>query len=176
MDTKELLSIVNKHEDLKQHNVSIIPADQWYVLKPNHAFVSNTRESTHPGEHWVSVMVDEKNNAYFFCSYGGKPGDYWEEWGTFLTHHYASVTHSNLKIQSDSSYVCGLHALVAILSFYNNVPLRKVYADCEFSLNDLSVLYAFNAELKSINKKPCKLVDSICEQECKASKHWMVEL
>jgi hypothetical protein len=33
-----------------------------------------------------------------------------------------------MKIQSENTQVCGLHALMAILAFYSNVPLNRVYS------------------------------------------------
>jgi hypothetical protein len=166
MDTRELEFLISRDKVLKERVVGVVAADLWpkNKLKPGRALISNNKKSSHPGEHWTALMIGDNGKPHFFCSFGNAPEFYQTRWRTYLKRHYGSYRYSKLKIQSGTTSVCGLHALLAILCFYGNKPLSRVYFRCP-DVNDTLAITFFNDELKNMSKHPCPLINS-CNQKC----------
>ena len=71
MNTIEVQEALKK---IPSVHVGVYPADRIPKIwsKPT-AFVINTKNHDHPGEHWVAVYVDRTGRAIFFDSYGQQP-------------------------------------------------------------------------------------------------------
>jgi hypothetical protein len=159
MDTFQLLALAKKQPCLKGMDFTVIPSDHWKynVLRENAAFISNIQDSKSEGSHWVSLYVDENKEAFYFDSYGNHPQFYHKEWLRYLRRYPKTHMHS-FQVQSETTQVCGLHSLFAIMAYKKSLPLSSVYSQSDYCFNDLFISYFFADELKSIQVNRCSLL------------------
>lgn len=78
------------------------------------AIIINTDPSSKPGQHWVSVMIDEEGNGEYFDSFGVQP--YLKE-----IIHYLDNSCSNgwcynpIALQSTFSTTCGHYCVLYVM-------------------------------------------------------------
>lgn len=70
------------------------------------AFITNTKPSNEPGEHWVAFIAWNQDEVEFFDSYGISPAFYTRTFATFL-RSFKSVHTNPLTLQSVVTVVCG---------------------------------------------------------------------
>ena len=121
------------------HFVGTFPCDSipLVALRPC-SYVINLDGSEERGSHWVSLFVDQFNNATYFDSYGQPPPDGNDICDILPCFTSNPLIFNNKILQSIESDVCGYYCALFIILFGNGVPLVKIqslFSD-DFKLND----------------------------------------
>ena len=72
-------------------------------------YVCNTDPNHKPGEHWVTIYINNDRRGEYFDSFGMPP--LFDEFVTFLNNNTKSWTHSKIVVQDVYSSVCGYHCI-----------------------------------------------------------------
>ena len=74
MNTRQLERVLSADKFIKSSFIGVFPCDT-LNFKPTFpsSLVVNTDPSWRPGEHWVSLYIDNNNNIEYFDSYGFLP-------------------------------------------------------------------------------------------------------
>ena len=121
------------------------------------ALVVNSKPSSHPGEHWVSLFsASSRSPINMFCSYGLGIEAYSQHFQDFVDRHGRGIIQNNV-LQSPNSAVCGQYAIYFLWKRVNSYTLASVY--CNFSndygRNDRLVKQFLKNKLYLLNQK-CK--------------------
>lgn len=87
------------------------------------AYVINTAPDSHPGLHWVAVLVKDDTVEYF-DSYGGKPSLRLRRWGK-----KKSWTTNPIPLQSPLTSVCGQYCIYYLLHRARGIELTTLLMD-----------------------------------------------
>lgn len=113
MNTLQILDIFDRypHKGIFQ---GVFPCDKLprKITLPI-ALVINLSKSNQPGSHWVSLYIDHKGSAEYFCSMGFRVKNYYIE--TFLKKNCKSITCNTQQLQHITSNYCGLYAVSFII-------------------------------------------------------------
>ena len=72
-------------------------------------YVCNTDPNHKPGEHWVTIYIDNDRRGEYFDSFGMPP--LYEEFVAFLDNNTKFWTHDKRVVQDIYSSVCRLHCI-----------------------------------------------------------------
>ena len=86
--------------------------------------VANFDDSTKPGTHWVAIFAPNKDEVYYFDSFGDGEGV--ENITNFLEENFRLVTRQTLGIQNKNSIVCGYYTVYFIWMCAKRIPFRKI--------------------------------------------------
>ncbi len=95
------------------------------IIKRPSAIIVNTHPDSLPGEHWVTIFLNEDNTADYFDSYGLPPlhKDYYH----FLSiHAIDGIRYNSNTLQHITSKTCGGYCVLYVLH------RCKGYSHCEF--------------------------------------------
>lgn len=118
------------------------------VLKPSF-YVANTDPSHKPGEHWVAFYFPKNKPAEYFCSAGQYPNKYFR---LFLNKNCKTFTYNSLRIQSETSILCGVYCCVFIYLRCKNISFKlilKLFNYFNLYYNDILVLSLFKYIFKN---------------------------
>jgi len=164
MNTYELLSIL-KCICKRKIVYNVIPSDRlvdYENLTSPFALIVNTKDSSHPGEHWVAIHSHGRTVS-FFCSYGMGIEAYGKYFEQFAKDKL--IIQNYVPLQSVNSNVCGKYALYFISNLVSGKKLTSIY--CGFSRNfgkNDAIVIKFVSRHKSKgckNMPNCKIQTSI---------------
>lgn len=144
---------------------NVIPSDELkhYQEAPYPlALIVNSKDSSHPGEHWLG-LYSKDGAVTFFCSYGLGLDFYGKDFEEFGKDKY--IIQNKTSLQSPDSNVCGKYALYFISMMLRGCNLNTVY--CGFSdnvrKNDEIVSRFVNRHKLNVCRvsKKCKIQTSI---------------
>ena len=72
-------------------------------------YICNTDPNHKPGEHWVTIYIDNDRRGEYFDSFGMPP--LFDEFVTFLNNNTKSWKHNNRVVQDVYSSACGFHCI-----------------------------------------------------------------
>ena len=72
-------------------------------------YVCNTDPNHKPGEHWVTIYINNDRRGEYFDSFGMPP--LFDEFVTFLNNNTKSWTHNKRVVQDVYSSACGYHCI-----------------------------------------------------------------
>jgi len=101
--------------------------------------IGNTKPSTHKGEHWVAIHIDQHGHATYFCSFGRNPSKTYREWLGKNTEKWQSTTK---KIQGSENTTCGQYCACFLYFCCRSVPVTNflyLFTDSNREENDLTV-------------------------------------
>jgi len=98
------------------------------------AFITNTKPSNEPGEHWVTFIVWNQDDVEFFDSYGLSPDFYTRTFTTFI-RSFKSVRTNPLTLQSVVTVVCGQWCLFWL---YQRLVIKRTAEDLNRYLEPLT--------------------------------------
>ena len=111
------------------------------------AFVCNTHDSNQPGEHWVTMYVDEIGD--YFDPYGQKPQH--AEFTNFMNEHWSQWSPSDHILQRHISTVCGQYCVSFLMFRCRNISM---HAFARLLISDLIANYCRVFDwLDALNKK-----------------------
>lgn len=114
MNTVELDKLCRDDKEISKLFVGVFACDRLPERIPIPCcLIGNTKPSTHPGEHWVAIYIDEESRGTYFCSYGQEPNAKIRSWLHKQTDEWKR---SKQKIQGVLSLTCG-HYCVSYLYF-----------------------------------------------------------
>jgi hypothetical protein len=127
----QIQNLCNKHI---RNKVFVSPCDMLPYGKVKLPFcaIINTSKASHPGTHWVGLIIQKDGTAYFFDSYGMPP--YVKEIQYFIKMHSKKLVVNTQQIQRSNSRVCGLYAFFFIYFLINKSLSLKNYIS-HFSKN-----------------------------------------
>ena len=109
MNALELETICNKDKEIQKYFLGVFAVNKLPKRVPYPCcIIANTQPSTHPGEHWVAIYIDEQNRGNYFCSYGKTPPPIIEQWIKKNTEEYELMSK---RIQGSFSTTCGQYCL-----------------------------------------------------------------
>ena len=73
------------------------------------AVITNTRKSTHAGDHWTAFFIISRTKAEWFCSFGAALRDYPEI--QFPTKQIKIVKQNCNALQGEDTNTCGLWSM-----------------------------------------------------------------
>ena len=76
-------------------------------------YVCNTDPYNKPGEHWVTIYIDNNRRGEYFDSFGMSP--LFDEFVTFLNNNTKSWTHNKRVVQDVYSSACGFHCIFYVV-------------------------------------------------------------
>ena len=96
----------------------------------NGAYVINTAPDSHPGLHWVALMV-KGDSIEYFDSYGGEPSFKLRRWGK--SKHW---TTNPFPLQSPLTSVCGQYCVYYLLHRARGIELNVLLMDFVADVDD----------------------------------------
>ena len=133
MNTNQLLNILKCMCKKKKVVYNVIPSD--YLVNYSEtvypfALIVNSKDSSHPGEHWLAIF-SQNRVVDFFCSYGMGIEFYGRHFERFAKNKL--IRQNCIPLQGPGSNVCGKYALYFISKLLKGEKLSNVY--CGFSKN-----------------------------------------
>ena len=86
------------------------------------ACIVNTAPSTHPGEHWVAMLMIDKYPEYY-DSYGLPPP---KPIHNKLSRHYKKYRYNHKQVQSAFATTCGAHCIYFIYKRIEGHPMLSI--------------------------------------------------
>jgi hypothetical protein len=87
--------------------------------------VSNTDESTKPGQHWIAIHVDTDGRGEYFDSFGRAPDKHFE---AFMNKHCTRWTFNKRQLQSIISSFCGYYCCMYCMLRCRRVDMTRIVA------------------------------------------------
>lgn len=122
------------------------------------AIVINNRPTSHPGEHWTCMFIENRNLPInFFCSYGVGVDAYASNFREFIEQHGTGAIQNCVQLQSPNSNVCGHYSIWFLWKRVNGFSVRNVYSNFskDYSKNDRLVKEFINNKIHLLNQKCC---------------------
>jgi len=113
------------------------------------ALIANTDPAGEIGEHWVAIILKEKDRAIYFDPFGFPPlipslQLYLDKWGS------RKLTMSSITLQNPNGKMCGFYCVLFIHLYSKKWNLRQFYSffsgriGAELLLNDNKLMTLFN--------------------------------
>ena len=119
MDSEQLSDICMSDVYVKRYYLSTFSTDTLPDDVPVPCcFISNTQPSSHRGEHWIAIHVDQSRRGSYFCSYGQQPKEEFREWFDRNTDGW---TFKSTRIQGEMSTTCGQYCVCFLHFMCQNV-------------------------------------------------------
>ncbi len=140
MDTTQLLRVCAKDPEIRRRFLGVFACDKLphYTTKRPVWFIANTKPSSHRGQHWIAVYIDETNHGYYFCSYGIAPNLVFQN---YLTTTCCGWSRNTKRLQSSITTTCGQHCVFFLYAISRGVSVAEFY-NCfssRYNLNDAFV-------------------------------------
>ncbi len=115
MNTVQLTSIMDKIS-CNTHFLGVLPCEhltQTPLRRLPSSVIFKTHASNLPGEHWLTIYINEEGVGYFFDSFGNKHDDicFPPIINNFLKLNSRAVQYSAVQVQDFSSDTCGQHCV-----------------------------------------------------------------
>lgn len=141
MNTHDLVRALSK----LKCNYMICAADELpeVVMTPIYLIV-NTHPRKLPGEHWVTMYLNQNGPSEFFDSFGRSPSYYNKHFENYLIRHGGSYMYNASRIQSLISMTCGYYCLYYVLRRCNGDSMYKIvnmFDMKNYMLNDVNVVH-----------------------------------
>ena len=144
MDSTELSKICSFDKDVTKYFLGVFPVDKL----PKHVpypccLIANTQPSSHQGEHWVAVFIDESKQGSYFCSYGQAANKQLTKW---MNVHSSDWINSRKQLQGFISTTCGQYCLCYLHFRCNGVVHNTIMSlfSSDYHENDLIVTTFIN--------------------------------
>jgi hypothetical protein len=173
METTELQYILDRGIWLKKLHGKVCAKDKLPSKKPLdvRAYIIHTDSSDQPGEHWIAIVFDQKNEAIYFDSYGLPPQQ--QEIVSFMTNNSNKWSFNKQRLQGVFSTVCGLYCLFVLQTAAqgNNSQhcLQETFSSTDYFKNDTNVSIWFNQHFGALHQEEQKQSDQC--QCCKPQQH-----
>jgi len=95
--------------------------------------VANTDPAYRPGEHWISISVDDRGNGQYFDSFGRAPSKRFHD---YMNRHCRRWTYNRTQFQSAASELCGHYCIVWCLFNSRKLDLCNLLSSSDTGLND----------------------------------------
>jgi hypothetical protein len=114
--------------------------------------ISNTKPSSHAGEHWVAFYMYSINSPMeFFCSYGNSISSYDNNFKKFCNMYSDRIVSRSVQLQSFGSKVCGYYALYFIARRLKNCTRENFYDTFSNNLkNNDKIVFNFFCKQSSL--------------------------
>lgn len=172
MDTNQIRLILKKLKFFR----GVYAADQIPKIKKNRkqpsAFIVNTHPMRDPGEHWVALYIDNKNDSNqleFFDSFGYNKSISFlhsKYFKTFFKNKYfnkKTVFTNTHRLQDKKSELCGYYCVLFLyLRCFSNMDFQSIinkFTLKSYKRNDLSIIKLFKQLLWRCNRMPHEFVD-----------------
>ena len=132
MNSEQLISILKGDPYVAPIFQGVYPINRLPTIK-NGAYVINTAPDTHPGLHWVALLV-RGDSIEYFDSYGGDPSSKLRHWAGAK-----KWTTNPIPLQSPLTSVCGQYCVFYLLHRARGIDLP-------------TILMEFNADVDSNDK------------------------
>lgn len=158
LKSSQIRRILSHNTLVKSHFCGVYAADKLPSKDiAKGVYIVNTDTSSQPGSHWISIFLNESNEAFYFDSYGLPPLE---------SHHVKFLNrarkwkYNRIRLQSDSSSVCGHYCCLFAL-FVSKAKLAGKFAESFQTKNVyendgvvmLTFLNSFRNELKIVSLK-----------------------
>jgi len=130
MNSAEIDKILRKICNFK----GVYPKDQ--LPPPPGLIVVNTHPAAQPGEHWLSIWIDEEEHGELFDSLAQVPD---KTLKSYMDKHCVNWTRSERQIQSVVSRFCG-----------NYVIFYCAYRSIGFDLNAITAMFSNDTGLNDV--------------------------
>lgn len=163
MDNFKIEEMLEKNCFTKPFFKGVYSANHVPVIKKNkkNIFIFNTSDSTQPGSHWISIVINKKKPNIYFDSYGKPPID--KRFKKFMKN---SFIYNKKPLQHEWSTVCGQWCIYFTFMMSIKKPFGIIFR--KFSSNPKHFLKndylvnkfvnkIFGTRLKVINKMFFKL-------------------
>ena len=122
MNTLEILSVLKQDPYVGPIFCGVYPSNRLPPIRDG-AYVLNTAPDSHPGLHWVAVLV-KGDTVEYFDSYGGKPSLRLRRWGKKKLW-----TSNPIPLQSPLTSVCGQYCIYYLLHRCRGIDLNILLMD-----------------------------------------------
>jgi hypothetical protein len=137
METKQIYTALEKIFSGKRVDFNVIPCDYLSSLQVDTyptCLVVNNKPSTHSGEHWLGMFMENPTSPLiFFCSYGLGIATYGKFFTNFVNNQRLQVIENNRTLQSINATTCGYYCIYFLYKMVNGCCLMSMY--CTFSRN-----------------------------------------
>jgi len=130
MKMREVLSTSDINSALEKVSIfkgaypsDVVPISIPIDLKDPQAYIINTADSTHPGEHWIALVL-VKNKCLFFDSFGHQLLNL-DILNKLKKAGVLQYQFNNKQIQPYQSENCGYYCIAFILSCQNGMSFSK---------------------------------------------------
>ena len=115
MNSIEMTTIMKKHTATKNHYLGTFSLDNLpkKVEYPS-CLIFNNQKSDQPGQHWIAIYFDKRENSEFFDSYGNGPDYYGIK--DYLEKNSKRIVWNKKCIQSIDSVYCGFYCILYLIS------------------------------------------------------------
>ena len=128
MNSKQLITILKGDPYVGPMFRGVYPINLLPVIKDG-AYVINTAPDTHPGLHWVALLV-QGNSIEYFDSYGGDPSPKLRRWAG--TKKWVS---NPIPLQSPFTSVCGQYCVFYLLQRARGIDLTTILMDFDANVD-----------------------------------------
>ena len=164
MNTSELLCCIQCDPILKQNHVQVYAANCIPKFIGHGAFIVNTDVDTKPGMHWCAMYFSDSGHAEYWDSYGLPPQNHY--FRTAIGDNSRSYIYNSIKLQNDSSDVCGQFCLYYLMLRLRGRSLKEIVKTFNYYPNNDYFVYNFISEAfpccrsdyPCINRQGCKSV------------------
>ena len=145
MDSKQLQHICSLDTNIQKQFLGVFPVDKL----PKHVpypccLIANTQPSSHKGEHWVALFIDDEKQGTYFCSYGQDANKQLNKW---MNLHTSNWINSRKRLQGVVSTTCGQYCLLYLHFRCSDVTHQTVMSlfSSDYNENDIIVTTFINA-------------------------------
>lgn len=129
MNTEEITSVLKQDRYVSPIFRGVYPINRLPSSRDG-AYVINTAPDSHPGLHWVSVLV-KGDTAEYFDSYGGEPSNRLRRWAK-----KRSWMSNPIPLQSPLTSVCGQYCIYYLLHRARGIALNTMLMDFGADVDD----------------------------------------
>lgn len=122
MNTTEITSVLKQDRYSAPLFLGVYPSNRLPPIRDG-AYVINTAPDSHPGLHWVALIV-KGDTVEYFDSYGGKPSPRLRRWVNKKTW-----TFNPIPLQSPLTSVCGQYCIYYLLHRVRGIDMTTILMD-----------------------------------------------
>lgn len=117
MDSNQLSRAMLQNKSTKDFFLGVFASDHLPIEIKSYpaCFIVNTDPSSEAGSHWLCFYFPCKHVVEFFDSYGNPPAFFGDPIANF-TSRFSFVYHNPLRLQSNSTAVCGQYCVYYLYS------------------------------------------------------------
>ena len=144
MNTSELLCCIQCEPVLKQNHVNVYAANRIPKCIRQGAFIVNTDADSKPGTHWCAMYFTGDGQMEYWDSYGLPPQN--QYFRTAISNNSRSSIYNPIKLQNDSSDVCGQFCLFYLMMRLRGHMLTEIVETFNYYPNNDYFVYKFILE------------------------------
>jgi hypothetical protein len=96
-----------------------------FIKQRPFALIMNTDPIEKPGQHWVAVFVDTKNNAEYFDSYGFQPL-HQDVYNFFENQKINNLLYNTKQFQGVTATTCGQYCVTFLKLRCQNISFNEI--------------------------------------------------